>query len=126
MHCRHCTTGARETQQHIEECTFFRKYRETLDLSKGGEKLIFWRKVISALKYLKLANKELFDHTIGAIDTVNDATRSETGSNEQVHTSPVSDGETRTRDCEGLRTSAGVATSARDMSVGEGIYDHPV
>ena len=125
MQCRHCTTGARETQQHIEECTFFRKYRETLDLSKGGEKLIFWRKVISALKYLKLANKELFDHTIGAIETVNDSTRSETGFNEHVHTSPVSDGETRTRGREGLRTSAGVATSARDMSDGEGIYDHP-
>ena len=60
-----------------------------MDLSKGGEKLIFWRKVISALKYLKLANKELFDHTIGAIDTPNDATRSETSFNEQVHTSPL-------------------------------------
>ena len=57
MQCRHCTTGARETQQHIKECTFFRKYRETLDLSKGGEKLIFWRKVISALKYLKFEIK---------------------------------------------------------------------
>ena len=44
---------------------------------------------------------------------------------EQVHNSPVSDGETRTRDREGLRTSAGVATSAGDMSVGEGIYYHP-
>ena len=125
MQCRHCTTCARETQQHIEECTFFRKYRETYNLSKGGEKLIFWRKVINALKYIKLANKELFDHTIGAIDTDNDLTRSETCSNEQGNTSPVSDVETRTRDREGLRTSAGVATSARDMSVGEGIYDHP-
>ena len=73
MQCRHCTTGARETQQHIEECTFFRKYRETLDLSKGGEKSIFWRKVICALKDLKLANKDMFDHTIGAIDPVYDA-----------------------------------------------------
>ena len=82
-------------------------------------------KVISALKLLKLANTELLDHTSGAIVTVNDATRSETGSNEQMHTSPVSDGETRTRDREGLRIYAGVATSARDMSVGEGISDHP-
>ena len=105
MQCRHCTTGARETQQ--KECTFFRKYRETLDLSKGGEKLIFWRKVIRALKDLKLANKELFDHAIGAIDPVNDATRSETSSSERGHASPVSDGETRTRGREGLRTSAG-------------------
>ena len=46
-------------------------------------------------------------------------------SEEQVPNSLVSDGENRTRDCEGLRTSAGVATSARDMSVGEGISDHP-
>ena len=125
MQCRHCTTGENETQQHIEECTFFNTYKGTLDLSKGGDKLIFWRKVISALKLLKLANKELFDHKSSAIDTVNDAPRSEAGSNEQVHTSPVSDGETRTRDREGLRTSAGVATSARDMSVGEGIYEYP-
>ena len=107
MQCRHCTTGENETQQHIEECTFFNTYKGTLDLSKGGDKLIFWRKVISALKLLKLANKELFDHKSSAIDTVNDAPRSEAGSNEQVHTSPVLGGETRTRDCEGLRTSAG-------------------
>ena len=45
MHCRHCTTGLCETQQHIEVCTFFRQYRETLDLTKGGEKLIFLRRV---------------------------------------------------------------------------------
>ena len=125
MQCRHCTTGGNETQQHIEECTFFNTYNGTLDLSKGGDKLIFWRKVISALKLLKLANKELFDHKSSAIDTVNDAPRSETGSTEQVHTLPVYDGETRTRNREGLRTSAGVAASARDMSVGAEIYDHP-
>ena len=46
MQCRHCTTGARETQQHIEECTFFRKYSETFHLSKGGEQFIFCGKVI--------------------------------------------------------------------------------
>ena len=67
---------------------------------------------------MKLTNKDLFDHKIGAIDSVNDAIRSVTGSEEQVNTSPVRDGETRTVGCEGLRTSAGVATSARDMSVG--------
>ena len=68
----------------------------------------------------------MFDHTIDVIkpDQINDATRSETCSSEQEHGLPVSDGETRTRDCKGLRTSAGVASSARDMSVGEGIYDH--
>ena len=69
----------------------------------------------------------MFDHTIDVIkpEQINDATRSETCSSEQGHASPVSDGETRTRGREGLRTSAGVATSARDMSVGEGINDHP-
>ena len=125
MHCRHCTTGLRETQKHIEECTFFRKYRETLDLTKGEHKLIFWRRVTRVLKDLKIANKDMFDHTIGVINPINDATRSETCSSEQGRASPVSDEETRTRGREGLWTSAGVATSGRDMSVGEAIFDHP-
>ena len=38
---------------------------------------------------------------------------------------PVSDRETCTRGREGLRTYAGVAISARDISVGEMITDHP-
>ena len=74
---------------------------------------------------MKLTNKDFFDHQIGAIDSVNDAIRSVTNSEEQVNTSPVCDGETPTMGREGLRTSASVATSARDMIVGEGIYDHP-
>ena len=86
--------------------------------------MIFWRKVIYVLKCLKLHNKDLFDHKLGVMDSSSDAT-SEASSEEQVHTSPVPDEETRTRGREGLRTSAGVATSARDMSVGEGISDHP-
>ena len=125
MQCRHCNTGEIETQEHIETCTYFETQRGTLNLNKGEDKLIFWRKVIAVLKCLKLNNKDLFDHKLGVIDLINDATRSEAGSEEQVHTSPVLDGETRTRDREGLRTSAGVATSARDMSFGEGINDHP-
>ena len=125
MQCRHCNTGEAETQEHIENCKFFEDHKGTLNLNKGEEKLIFWRKVITALKIMKLNNKDLFDHKIGAIDSVNDAIRSVTGSEEQVNISPVRDGETRTMGREGLRTSAGVATSARDMSVGEGIYDHP-
>ena len=79
--------------------------------------MIFWRKVIYVLKCLK------FDHKIGVVDSSSDAT-SDAGSEEQVHTSTVPDEETRTRGREGPRTSSGVATSARDMSVGEGIYDH--
>ena len=67
MHCRHCTTGLRETQDHLEECTFFRKYRDTLDLTRGDHKLIFWRRITCVLKDLKLANKDMFDHTIDVI-----------------------------------------------------------
>ena len=76
---------------------------------------------------LKIANKDMFDHNFDVIkpDNIDDATRSETCSSGQVHASPVSDGETRTRSCEGLRTYASVAISARDMSVGEVILDHP-
>ena len=47
-----------------------------MDLTKGGEKIIFWRKVIRALKDLKTANKDMFDHTIGIINPINDATQS--------------------------------------------------
>ena len=50
MHCRHCTTDLRETQDHLEECTFFRKYRNTLDLTRGDHKLIFWRRITRVLK----------------------------------------------------------------------------
>ena len=98
MHCRHCTTGERETQDHLEVCTFFRKYRETLDLTKGEHKLIFWRRVICVLKDLKSTNKDMFDHNFGVIesDNINDATRSKICPSGQVHASPVSDGETRT------------------------------
>ena len=75
---------------------------------------------------LKLANKDMINHTFDVIkpDNINDATRSETCSSEQGHASLVSDGETHTSGREGLWTSAGVATSARDISVGEVIYDH--
>ena len=69
----------------------------------------------------------MFDHTIDVIKSnhINDATRSEACSSEQGHGSSVSDGETRTRGREGLQIYAGVAISARDMSVGEVIFDHP-
>ena len=76
---------------------------------------------------LKITNKGMFDHNFGVIkpDNINDATRSEICPSGQVHASLVSDGETRTRGREGVRIYAGVATSARDMSVGEVIPDHP-
>ena len=45
--------------------------------------------------------------------------------NRQGEAQPVSDRETCPRGCEGLETYAGLAISARDISVGEMITDHP-
>ena len=124
MQCRHCNTGEEETQEHIETCSYFAKERETLNLEEGKDKLIFWRRVIYVLKCMKLQNKDLFDPRIGAVDSSAVAT-SEDLATRQVHTYPVPDEEARTRGREGPRTSAGVAFSARDISVGEGVLDHP-
>ena len=111
-------TGEPETQEHIEECSHFAKERTTLNLEEGKDKLIFWRRVIFVLKCMKLHNKDLFDHRIGAMDSSTAAT-SEDLAEGQVHTYPVSDKETCIRGREGPRTSAGAAFSARDISVGE-------
>ena len=95
-------------------------------MTRGDHKL-FLGGTTRVLMDLKLANKDMFDHTFDVIkpDNINDTTQSETCSSEQRHASLESDGETRTRGHEGLRISAGVAISAQDMSVGEGINDHP-
>ena len=87
--------------------------------------MIFWRRDIFALKCMKLHNTDLFDHRTGAVDSFMDAT-SEDLSEEQVQPYPVSDKETCIRGREGPRTSAGAAFSARDISVGEGVLDHPL
>ena len=127
MHCRHCTTGKRETQDHLEVCTFFRKYRETLDLTIRDHKLIFWRRVTRILNDLNIANKDMFDNNFGGIESeyINDTTRSETCPSGRVPVTSVSDRETCIRGCEGPRIYAGVAMSTRDMSVSEVISDHP-
>ena len=136
MQCRHCNTGCDETQEHIERCTHFAKERATLNLDGGIGKLIFWRRVVYKLKCMKLQNKDLFDHKLGAMDssmgttimgTVDSSTvaTSEDLATMQVHTYPVPSEEARTRGREGLRTSAGVALSARDISVGEMAYAIP-
>ena len=106
----------------------FRKYRESLDLTIREHKLIFWRRITHILKDLKIANKDMFDNNLGVIEPenhINDTTQSETYPSGQVHASPVSDRETCTRGREGPRTYAGVAISARDISVGDMISDHP-
>ena len=69
------------------------------------------------LKCMKLENKDFFDPKFGIMDSSIDAT-SEDQAIMQVHTSVPSE-ETRPRGREGLRISAGVVVSARDMSVGE-------
>ena len=122
MHCRHCTTGERETQENLEKCTFVRKYRESLDLTIREHKLIFWRRITRILKDLKNANKDMFNKSFGVIEPenlINGTTWSEAYPNGQVHASAVSDWETCTRGREGPRTYA------QDMSVGEMISDHP-
>ena len=71
----------------------------------------------------------MFDNNSSVIEPenlINDTTWSETYLQGQVHALPVSDRETCTRGREGPRTYAGVAISARDMSVGEMISDHPL
>ena len=88
MQCRHCNTGEAETQENIEKCSYFAKERSTLNLDEGKDKLIFWRKVIFVLKFMKLHNTNLFDHKIGVVDSSSDAT-SDDCSEEQVHTYPV-------------------------------------
>ena len=67
---------------------------------------------------MKLQNKDLFDHRIGAVDSSAGVT-SEDLATRQVQTYPVPYEEARTRGREGPRTSAGAAISARDISVGE-------
>ena len=73
---------------------------------------------------MKLQNKDLFDHRIGAVDLSAGAT-SEDLATRQVHTYPVPSEEARARGREGLRISAGVAFSAWDISVGEVAHATP-
>ena len=104
-----------------------RSHLRTRDMTRGDQKLIFWRRITCVLTDLKIANKDMFDHNFGVIkpDNNNDETQSEICPSRQVHASSGSGGETRTRGCEGLRIYAGVVTSARDVSVREVISDHP-
>ena len=52
MQCRYCTTGANETQEHMEEYEFTRKIRTSLNLKDECERMILWRKITRALKEL--------------------------------------------------------------------------
>jgi len=117
MQCRHCKLGCDETQEHIEECTGFSGEREKLDLSNGEGKLVFWRRVVYKLKYIKLNDVTFSDVPETAVDSSTRAT-SEDQANMPVYTS-VPNKEILEGGREGLRISAGVALGARDTSVGE-------
>ena len=117
MQCRHCNLGCDETQEHIEKCTGFSGEREKIDLSKGEGKLVFWRRVVYKLKYMKLNDETFSDVPNTAVDSSTCVT-SEDQANRPVNTS-VPDKEILERGCEGPRISAGDALGARDMSVGE-------
>ena len=67
MGCRHCTSGENETQDHLETCTFFSKYRDGLDLTIIEHKLIFWRRVTRTIKDLKNSNKDSVDNNTRVI-----------------------------------------------------------
>ena len=67
MGCRHCTSGGNETQDYLETCTFFSKYREVLDLTIRMHTVIFWRQVTRTLKDLKNNNKYSVDNNTRVI-----------------------------------------------------------
>merc|ERR1711892_1064223 len=117
MQCRHCNPGCDETQEHIEKCTGFSVEREKIDLSNGEGKLVFWRRVVYKLKYMKLNDETFSDVPNAAVDSSTCVT-SEGQANMPVNTS-VPDKEILERGREGPRISAGAALGARDMSVGE-------
>ena len=88
-----------------------------LDLSKGEGKLVFWRRVVNKLKYMKLNDETFNDAPNAAVDS-STCVASEDQANRPVNTS-VPNKEILERGREGPRISAGVALGARDMSVGE-------
>ena len=112
MACRHCTSGENETQDHLERCSYFNTKREGLDLTIRMQKVIFWRRVTRTLKDLYVNNK----------DNVNN--------NTHIILPEQGDIGNYTGNCvsqpnpNGLKRSC-VAISARDISVGEMIDDHP-
>ena len=106
--------------------------REGLDLTIGKQEIIFWRRVTRTLKDIYVNNKDNVNNETHIIlpqqgDIGNDTGHcvSQPNPDRQGKAQPVSDRETCPRDHEGLVTYAGVAISARDISVGEMITDHP-
>ena len=106
--------------------------REGLDLTIRKEKILFWRRVTRNLKDIYVNNKDIVNnetHTIlpmnGVVEMNTVRCESQPNPEVQGEALPVSDRETCPRGCEGLDTYAGVAISARDISVGAVIDNHP-
>ena len=49
-------------------------YQETLDITRGDHKLIFWRRITRVLMDLRIANKDMFHHNFDVIkpDNINE------------------------------------------------------
>ena len=127
MACRLCTSGENVAQDHLERCSF-----TNLDLTVRKDKIVLWRKITRTLK--NICKQEGYIVIYGAQNTLPNKGNIETGTADcestpnlegQGEALPASDRETCTRGCEGLVTQAGVAISARDISVGAVIEDHP-
>ena len=62
MACRLCTSGGKETQDHLERCSFTKVMREDLDLTIRDEKIILWRRITRTLKDLYVNDKDILNN----------------------------------------------------------------
>ena len=132
MACRLCTSGEDETQDHLERCSFTKEMRGNLNLTIREDKIVVWRRITRALKDIYENNVDFVNKdtqnivpSTGNLETSTEDCESTPNPEGQGEALPASDRETCPRGREGLVTQAVVATSARDMSVGAVIGDHP-
>ena len=113
-----CNSGQNETKEHMEKCDFTKEMLENLDMGKEEDKLVLWRKLTCALH--KLYNKKDVnkDYIVKESENMQNPDR-------VSNVLPVPREETRQWGHEGITTLAVEANSARDMSVGTVICDHP-
>ena len=108
---------------HLERCSFTKEIRGNLNLNLREDKIVLWRRITRALKNIYDNNKDFVSKDNLETSTVDcESTPNPEGQGEAL---PASDRETCPRGREGLVTQAVVADSARDMSVGAVIRDHP-
>ena len=103
-----------------------------MDLTVRKDKILLWRRITRTLKDIYVNNKNIVINDTqnilpkkGNIETGTVDCESTPNLEGQGEALPASDRETCTRSREGLVTQAVVANSARDMSVGAVIRDHP-